>query len=188
MVVLTSTGVKKFSVAFHHVIEVLLGCFMIMSARKSKRHGRTTSENNFMDQNVSSWSFLKIGTHSGNLNLPLNLMRNQVVYLKKTPPLRQKSSKMKGGYFLAISTKILGSTCVFKSPERYVKYPKLRVKLPQMPLITFFSGSPFQRRCPRKLQRQRPRKFQRHRPRKLKSQTKDTIQANFILQATLVCK
>ena len=40
----------------------------------------------------------------------------QVVYLKKTP-LRQKSSKMKGGSFLAISTKILGSTCVFKSPE-----------------------------------------------------------------------
>ena len=76
MVVLTSTGVKNFSVAFHHVIEVLLGCFMIMSARKSKRHGRTTSENNFMDRNVSSWSFLKIGTHSGTLNLPLKKMSN----------------------------------------------------------------------------------------------------------------
>ena len=76
MVVLTSTGVKNFSVAFHHVIEVLLGCFMIMSARKSKRYGRMTSENNFIDQNVSSWSFLKIGTHSGTLNLPLKKMSN----------------------------------------------------------------------------------------------------------------
>ena len=76
MVALTSNDVKTFSVAFHHVIKVLLGCVMIISISKNKRHGCATRESTFMIRNVSRQSFLQFGTHLRNLNLPLNLMSN----------------------------------------------------------------------------------------------------------------